>query len=376
MNFQSLSPGKLADLFGVFIELERGFSVSLATKGTPAYPADPAPREKGPWLGVCSSGSTGSPKLVWREWPKMLAEASREPRVRGWTWASPFRPDSFAGVQVALQAWAGRGRIISLDVQWPECWDRLATEQVDALSCTPTYLDLLLQNEPAAVEGPGEQRSRTLRAGRCELPTLASEVESLTNSWQPKQVTLGGEPFRPALGRRLRSRFANAHVTVVYASAEYGVLLKTHRVDGWYEADHLTKKHPNWRVSNGQLELNLDGSWRGTGDQVEIQNELIRVIGRADAVANIAGSKVNLAEVGRLAEEVPGIRRARAVAQANPVTGQIVCLKYSLETPADEQVVTQALEAHLRKHLRKEAWPRLWELEEVQLGPNAKSQAR
>jgi acyl-CoA synthetase (AMP-forming)/AMP-acid ligase II len=244
---------------------------------------------------------------------------------------------------VAVQAWATGGRLVSLGTDWAAAWTLLHRERVDAVSATPTYLDLLIQEDP--------------------VPRLA---------WEPRQITLGGEPLRPTVGTRLQARFPRCHFTVIYALAELGVLLKTHRLDGWYERESLGREGESWRVVEGVLEVRRDGQWWRTGDRVEVQGNLVRVSGRGDQVANVGGTKVSLIEVAELAEQVPGVRRAVAVAEDNPVTGQIVCLKYAADRGFAPEIVLASLQAVLRQRLRKEAWPRRWVVDEVGLGPNAK----
>jgi acyl-CoA synthetase (AMP-forming)/AMP-acid ligase II len=256
---------------------------------------------------------------------------------------SPFHPTSFAGVQVALQAWRGRGGVGSLGPDWDAAWTSLAAVRCDAISATPTYLDLLLQNEP-----PG------------------------TAATDPRQITLGGEVLRPALGERLRRRFPATAFTAIYASAEFGVLLKTHRLDGWYETGALSHRGLEWRVRDGVLEVAAGGTWRATGDLVETNGALVRVVGRGDRVANVAGTKVNLDEVARRAEEAPGVRRAQAHAAPNPVAGQVVALRFACEPGSDPAVVRAGLESHLRLVLEKPAWPRIWQADELLPGRNAK----
>ena len=73
----------------------------------------------------------------------------------------------------------------------------------------------------------------------------------------------------PRAGHRFGTRFPTTRFTVIYASAEYGVLLKTHRLDGWYEADSLSRDLREWRVAAGVLELRKDDRWVSTGDCVE-----------------------------------------------------------------------------------------------------------
>lgn len=334
---------RLEELFPVFQRLESGESIALGHPEAGEVPA--VPKEPGAWLGVRSSGSTGVPKTVWRSWAQLRAEVRVDPRTRGWHWASPFRPDSFAGVQAALQAWAGGGSIQSLGTDWDAAWAGHRDRPWDAISATPTYLDLLIQNEQ---DGRGRVRD-------------------------PFQITLGGEVLRPACGERLRARFPESRFTVVYASAEWGVLLKTHRLDGWYEVASLERRHPLWRVEEGMLRLRRsDGEWAGTGDLVEVSGDRMRVIGRADRVANVAGTKVNLDEIGRVAETVPGVRRAVAVAEANPVTGQVVVLRYSPDEAQDAAELEGRLGAEMRRSLAKPAWPRRWVVDALLPGRNAK----
>ena len=350
-------PESLAEVLPVFERLERGESVALVSPGFSGEISPPPGEGRRAWLGVTSSGSTGRPKLVWRDWETLKAGASHAERVRGWRWASPYDPWSFAGAQVAVQAWFGGGAVVTLRGDWPEILRTLEEQSVEALSCTPTFADLLLQNEPAG------------------------------SGWTPRQITLGGEPLREAAGARLRRRWPETRFLAIYAAAEFGVLLKTSRLDGWYELEGLEQRWPHWRIqksgraeerrSRGVLELGerLAGEqvvWRSTGDEVEVLGRLIRIIGRADQVANVAGTKVSLAEVAVQAEAVSGVRRAMAVARPNPVTGQVVALRFALEPGADEASVRERLEATLRERLPKPAWPRDWTRDEVGLGHNAK----
>jgi acyl-CoA synthetase (AMP-forming)/AMP-acid ligase II len=340
---QTIQPATLGDLFPVFDRLEAGESIAL-TNGQDIRKVLTIPEGPGPWLGVQSSGSTGRPKLLWRPWTGLKQEVRDHSTVRGWTWASPFCAASFAGVQVALQTYVTRGNVVDLAVDWPGNWRRLIREKVDAVSCTPTFLDLLIQNEEATSRG-----------------------------YHPVHITLGGEPLRASLGSRLRCRFAQTSFMVVYAAAEFGVLLKTHRLDGWYELQALNKRYPGWRLSEqAELEICQAGHWRGTGDRVELQSGLARVTGRCDDVANVGGTKVSLTQVAELAEQVPGVRRAFAVAEDNAVTGQIVALHFAVEPGGNPDEIQARLEASLRQQLRKEAWPRQWIRDEVGLGPNAK----
>lgn len=338
----SLSLTALAELFPVFEALEEGRSVALRSSAECTAMTDP-PGADAPHLGVSSSGSTGQPKLVWRPWAKLKSAASVRPEVASWTWAAPYQPCSFAGVQVAVQAWLTSKRVISLATASDAAWRQLLQACPEALSATPTFVDLLLQNEPP--EG---------------------------QTWAPRQITLGGEPLRPALGARLKHRFPSVHFTVIYAAAELGVLARTSRLDGWYELLSLRRHAADWRLVDGLLEIQTASGWQRTGDLVEVEGDCFRVRGRGDRVANVAGTKVDLIRVAELAEQVPGVLRAVAMAEPSPIAGQVVCLRFALERHVDADQVEAELQARLRAQLRKEAWPRRWVRDDVAPVNNAK----
>jgi long-chain acyl-CoA synthetase len=349
---RTFTPTDLQSLFAAFVLLENGTSVCLVPISLIPHPLSFSPQlsalppelttKFSPFLGLYSSGSTGNPKLSWRRWAQLKSEARLNPEAAHWNWASPFAPCSFAGVQVALQAWASHGRMISISVNSHDAWKTLIDHNVHALSCTPTFLDLLLQSNP------------------------------VPHDWNPAQITLGGEPLRQVSGNRFQKAFPKSRFTIIYASAEFGILLKTHRLDGWYELSSIEKRYPRWRVVNDELHLCQGGAWQSTGDLVELKGDVIRVIGRADAVANVAGSKVSLDEVSSAAEEVPGVRVALAFAEPNSITGQIVALRFTPEDGFTHREIQDRLEAHLRQRLPREAWPRRWEIGSINFGPNAK----
>lgn len=349
-RIQHAAPRDLAALFDVFETLERGVSVALGDGGKARVPD--LPEVGGPCLGLSSSGTTGPARMRWHGWPGLRAGAVGGMAYRGWVWASPFRPDTFAGVQVALQAWVGGGVVRSLSTDWLAPWESLRRWRPDAICATPTYLDLLSTAEATSGSAEGE--------------------------WVPRQITLGGEPLRESVGRRLGARFPRTRFTVVYASTEAGLIAKTRRLDGWFETGDLVSGWEDWRVRHGELQLARNGEWTGTGDRaegvegVEGVEGRFRVLGRISAVANVGGTKVWLSEVEALAETVEGVRMARAVAARNSVTGEVVALRFVLADGADGERTRAELERRIRAGLPKPAWPRSWEEVGASLGPNAK----
>ena len=342
-NFIVSHPQVFAELAPVFSAVANGQSVALIpeTLDRSTLP-DPDP-VLGPQLGVTSSGSTGSPKLSWRTWAELTANTRTSGESVSLKWGSPYRPDTFAGCQLALQAWMNGTTATSLSFSPNQGWQQLLTQAITAVSCTPTYLYLLLLN-PAATK------------------------------WEPIQITLGGEPLTTAQGQLFAARFPKTRFTIVYASAEHGVLLKTSRTDGWFESSFLTE-HREWKLDQGELHLHTAGGWISTKDRVEEKDSLLRVVGRSDAVANIAGQKYNLSQISTAAEKCKSVIRAKAGTEPNPITGEIITLNLTFHPDLSEQQQLSALaevQDWLRAQLPKAAWPRRWIVAPPVLGQNSK----
>lgn len=351
-----VEPNQLQDLFPVLGWLQRGESVVIMPPGD-LVASDALPdvrigcpashRRLGNWVGLWSSGTTRRPKLVCHSWEK-LSSAIRHIEARAtcgtpWSgrrsesppkcWASPFEPWTYAGFQVALCAWATGGQVISFSNDWTSNAKILREYRPDGFSVTPTFIGLLMR---------------------------LKESEICT----PSHIAVGGEPISVGLGAQLPRRFPTARFTAIYASTELGILMRSRRIDGWYPAISLSKRFREWRILSDVLWVRVDDVWQSTGDLVDYQNGWMRVIGRSDRIANVAGEKVRLDEVGERALEVPGVKSAVAFAQFTGVTGQVVGLRFSIDETESVPEIRGRLERHLRLALPKPAWPRYWEIGE------------
>lgn len=282
------------------------------------------------WIGVYSSGSTGKPKLVWQRITPLRDACSRHPRNAACTWATCFEASTFAGIQVAIQAVHSGGKVLSLNHDWSKNHKQLSRLKPDILAATPTFLDLLIHSQPPLEKQP----------------------------WQPRQITLGGEPLRSVQGSLFQERFPESRFTLIYASAEMGVIAKTNRIDGWYPIVSLRNRYKNWRINDGELELQSNGTWKGTGDHCSFKGDYFCIHGRIDRVVNVGGHKVNLDTVESLAESFPGINRALAYAKKNPITGNVIALVLEASTISGKQTALDHLLRSMQSRLPKHAWPR------------------
>lgn len=300
------------------------------------YPPDIAPESNLPKLdgrkvvGVSSSGSTGKPKLIWWNLESLNAFCTDHSVASGWTWATCYQPWSFAGVQLACQAHKSKGSVILLGRDWEVNHRVLRENEVQALSATPTFIDLLLQSR---------------------------NVSKDTN-WTPQQITIGGEILRPAMGTRIQSAYPSSRITLIYASAETGLIAKTNRSDGWFPLSSIKHRFDDFKLVDNELQLYEQGRWILTRDLCEINGDSFRLLGRLDRVLNIGGEKISLDEIESVAESFPEVRRANANARPNAIVGQIVALTLEPVDPEADDALLDIIVQRMRKTLPKPAWPR------------------
>jgi len=73
--------------------------------------------------------------------------------------------------------------------------------------------------------------------------------------------------------------------------------------------------------------------WMNTGDEVEVDGEYIRFLGRRSEVINVGGEKVYPIEIEDVLMEMPNVRDVTVHGQPNPLTGQMVVARVQLKSP-------------------------------------------
>ena len=303
----------------------------------------PAPPGEG-FLGVYSSGSTGKPKLIWWDLKALHSNCSKYSNAAGWTWATCFQPWSFAGVHLACQAHISGGKVLSLGHDWQINHSILQQNKPQALSVTPTFIDLLIQ----------------------------SRKSSKSTDWSPRQISIGGEILNASTGTRIQSAYPSSRITLIYGSAEAGVIAKTTRHDGWYPLTSIQKRFEDFKFADNHLFLKRQGQWIPTHDLCEIRTDHFRPVERLDRIMNIGGEKVSLDEIESVAESFPEVRRASANSIPNAIVGQIVSLKLEAAVAEADDALLETILNKMRKQLSKPAWPRWCEWGNIQDTNNGK----
>lgn len=282
-----------------------------------------------PGLILFSSGSTGEPKAILHEFER-IAEKFR--RMRTPTVAIPFLMlDHFGGINTILAILASLGTAVTVRSRAiePIC-AAIALHSVELLPATPSFLTML----------------------------LASNLHRTYDLGSLRRITYGTEVMPQATLDRLRAEFPGVELQQTYGLSEVGVLRTQSRPDGtlWMRmggegfetkvVDGILWIRSSYRMVgylNAASEFDADG-WFNTKDQVEVDGDFVRVLGRVTDIINVGGQKVYPAEVENVILGLENVIDAVVFAERNGLLGQIVVAKVVLAGP--EPVA--ALKARIR----------------------------
>ena len=301
---------------------------------------------------ILTSGSTGEPKAVRHSWETLSRPIRRYAGDRAPRWLLTYRPNLYAGLQVALQCLADRGTLMipAVDSDPQSTAQFMSATGVEYVSATPSYWRrLLMFADPDSL---------------ARIPMV--------------QITLGGEVVDQAVLDRLRRLFPKARLVHIYATTEMGRCFSVSDglagfpesyLDGPLQPDGV-----ELRVENSELMIRSANSmrmydpycshpevadWFATGDIVEIKASRVYFAGRKSDMINVAGSKVYPIEVERVIRTVPGVSDVRVFGRASSIAGELVACEI-VPDPGQDTAALQSLVARTcRDRLSSPQQPRL-----------------
>lgn len=269
-----------------------------------------------PGLVLFSSGSAGKVKAVVHDAERLLAKyrVPRRPSV-----TIPFMLfDHIGGLNTLLHVLSSGGTAVLAPDRAPETICRLVeAHRVEVLPTTPTFLRLLLLYDHRA-----------------------HDLSSL------RILAYGAERMPESTLEQLRRVFPSVELVQNYGMSELGIMQTKSEGSGslWVK---LGGEGYETRVRDGLLEIKASSAmlgylnepspftedgWLQTGDQVEVQGEYFRILGRASDLIIVGGEKVYPAEVEDLIASMPGVVEVVVSGEANAITGQIVKAEVQLES--------------------------------------------
>jgi len=281
-----------------------------------------------PGLIVFSSGSTGMPKAMLHNF-KQVAEKFKQKRSA--VIAIPFLMiDHFGGINTVLAITSNLGTLVTVK-------DRTATNickaierySVELLPTTPSFLTLLIAS--------GAHKNFNLN--------------SLT------KVSYGTEVMPQSTLDRIKKILPHAVFQQTYGLSEVGVLNSKSRDDGslWVKVGGegfetkvvdgilwIRSKYAMVGYLNAPSSFDGEG-WFNTQDQVEVDGEYFRILGRVTDIINVGGQKVYPAEIESLILELDNISDVAVFGEPHNLLGRIVVAKVNLNNSEDPQSIKKRI---------------------------------
>jgi long-chain acyl-CoA synthetase len=289
-----------------------------------------------PGLVVFSSGSAGTPKAILHDVTRILDKF----RVRRKTLRSLvfLQLDHLGGINTLLYVLSNGGTVISLRDRAPRTvCAAIEKYRIELLPVTPSFLHLLIAS--------GEYKTRDLSSLRV--------------------ITYGTEVMPQATLDRVRELFPGVLLQQTYGLSELGVLRTKSREDGslWVKVGGegfqtkvvegtLWIKAESAMVGylNAPQPFDADG-WFNTEDQVQVDGEYLRILGRNSEIINVAGQKVFPSEVENVLIQAENVDDAVVRGEKNVLVGSIVVATLKLVRPENHEQVKRRVKEFCRERL-------------------------
>jgi long-chain acyl-CoA synthetase len=289
-------------------------------------------------LVLFSSGSTGKSKAAVHDLVPLL-EKFKIPRQRLRT-ISFLLYDHIGGINTMLYTLSNGGCLITVADRSPDGVLRAVEKhRVQLLPTSPTFVNLI----------------------------LLSEAYKTYNLQSLETLTYGTEPMPESTLQRFHRLFPHVRLVQTYGLSEVGILrskskssdslwvkvggegFETRVVDGIL---HIKAKSAMLGYLNSPSPFTEDG-WMITGDNVEVDGEYLRFMGRQSEIINVGGEKVYPGEVESVIQELDNVAEVTVFGEKNPITGNIVCAKVTLLHDEDQKAFATRLKNFCRERMQR-----------------------
>lgn len=268
-----------------------------------------------PGLVLFTSGSSGKPKAAVHDFVKLLEKF--KVRKKTYKTLNFLLFDHWGGLNTMFHTLSNGGVVIATSDRKPDViCSYIEKYKIELLPASPTFLNLLLISEAYK---------------NYDLSSL-------------QLITYGTEPMPQSTLERVKKEFPNVRLHQTYGLIELGVLRSKSKDDGslWVK---IGGEGFETKVANGLLEIKAesamlgylnapspftDDGWFKTGDQVEVDGEYIKILGRKSEIINVGGLKVFPSEVENIIDEISNVAEVTVYGEKNDLVGNIVCARVRL----------------------------------------------
>ena len=269
-------------------------------------------------LILLSSGTTGVPKAVLHDSDKLLKKYIYS--KKRYTTIGLMLFDHIAGIDTLFYVLSSGGSlIIPQEKSIDNILTTLSQLSVEVLPASPSLIQLLLMDD------------------RFNINYLSSL----------KVITIGSERINDNLNSRLQERFGGkVELIQKYGITEIGtpatitrdndpryIKFKSGLIDYKIDDNVLYIKSPSSMVGylSPDQSIPFDG-WFNTQDQVEVDGEWIKILGRVSDIINVGGQKVYPAEVESVLQSMDNVINVAVYGKSNLIMGSVVAAKVCLDS--------------------------------------------
>lgn len=271
--------------------------------------------KRNPGLILFSSGSTGRSKAALLDFSEILKKFEVKKRIFRTVGFLMF--DHIGGVNTLLYVLSNLGTFVTLSDRSPNSvLARVEKCQIELLPTSPTFIKLILLSEAYK----------------------DYDLSSL------RLVTYGTEPMPQQILDRFIEVMPHVRLQQTYGLTEVGILRSQSKEKGslWVR---IGGEGYQWRVVDGILQIHshatmlgylnadapiTDDGWFITGDEVEVDGEYVRILGRKSELINVGGLKVYPAEIEGVIEMLDFVESATVSGEKNVIVGNVVCARIKL----------------------------------------------
>lgn len=305
------------------IDFRTGDDIRLVEGPTPAgHPLiDACARHGTAGIVIFTSGSTGESKAVLYRADHLIGKF-RNPGKKAHRTLLFLKFDHIGGINTFFAVLGQGGTIVVSATRQAEGICRLIQEaRVSLLPTTPSFLTMLVMSKFYESHDLGSLEVITYGTEVMPQSTLLAIIRILPGAKLKQTYGLTELGIMPTRSRSNESKWIQLGGEGVEWKVVSGVL--------W-----IRTQTPMLGYLNAPSPWDADG-WYNTEDQVEVDGEYLRFLGRRSEIINVGGEKVYPQEVEDVLLEMPNVAEALVRGASNPVTGQTVCAEVVLKESED-----------------------------------------
>jgi long-chain acyl-CoA synthetase len=294
-------------------------------------------KDNAPGLVLFTSGTSGFPKGAVHDFGRLLKKfATKRKSMRT---VNFLMFDHWGGLNTLFHTLSNCGVVLALRNRKPEAVCEFVEKfKIELLPVSPSFLNLMI------LSGTYNQY---------DLSFL-------------KVITYGTEPMPQSTLKRAKELFPNVIFQQTYGLIELGVLRAKSKSDDslWVK---LGGDGYELRVVDSILQIKADSAMLGylnaqspftedgffiTGDQVEVDGEYYKILGRKSEIINVGGDKVYPQEVENILLGMENILEATVFGEKHALMGNIVCARLSLNNTVDPKEFIREVKMYCKERMQ------------------------